>query len=238
MIGIFFSCNSSSDTKNTSVENGKVDIEELEKRGFEVYQKMPKDAIPIFKQVASEHERLKDLKKAGITNLNISNIYDEYLNEIDSALIYAEKSLEIWRSKKDSMQMANLYKYLGLLKGKKEQFEEAKSYIQKAIKIYNSLDFEEGIAVSEINLADTYFREKDFEKSLLYFNNSKVFWLQKNDKGRIYTDNILGIKIFAAVKKYEQVEILINENKKIEEETVVNSFAKSKFNELIDEINM
>ncbi len=234
MIAIFFSCDSTSNTKNTTIKTDKIDIETLEKEGFEVYRNSPKKAIPIFIKLASEYEKLNDLNKAGFTNLNIANIYDEHLNQVDSALIFSEKSLGIWRSKNDSMQMANLYKYIGLLKGKKGQFEEAKYAIQKAIKIYKDQDFHQGVAISKINLADVYFRKKEFEKSIVYFKKSKEFWLQKNDKGRVYTDNILGIKIFAAMKKDEQVERLIKENRKIEEESNINEFAKSKFDELIN----
>jgi tetratricopeptide (TPR) repeat protein len=136
------------------------------------------------------------------------------------------------------MQMANLYKYIGLLKGKKGQFEEAKSSIQKAITIYISQGFGQGVAVSEINLADVYFREKEYEESIVYFNKSKKFWMDNDDKSRIYTDNILGIRIFAAINRDELVESLINENRKIEHEIEVNGFVKTKFDEVINEIKI
>jgi len=171
-----------------------------------------------------------------LTNLNIANIYEEHLNQVDSALLYSKKSLEIWKAEKDSMQIANLYKYIGLLNGKKGQFSAAKSAIQQAITMYQHQGFEQGIAVSEINLADTYFREKAYDKSIVHFNNSKAFWIQKDNKARVYTDNILGIKIFAAMKRATVVDRLIEENRKIAQEMEVNSFSKTKFEKLIKAI--
>ena len=237
IIGILFSCNSNSDTKQAPAEIFSPNTEELEQSGFDTYQRSPKEALPIFKQVALEYEESENLKMTGITNLNIANIYDEHVDQIDSALIYAERSLHIWSTMRDSMQMANLFKYIGLLKGKRGQFAEAKSSIRTAIRTYNGLGFEQGIAVSEINLAKTYFREKEYEKSMRYFESSKQFWLQKNEVNRVYTDNIVGIEIHAAMKNDEKVESLIKENHKIEEQTKINNFARAKFIKLLEKLN-
>lgn len=237
LLGLMLSCSSTSENKSDPTVISEVSIEALEKTGFEKYQESPTTTLAIFKRVAIEYEKAENFEKAGFTNLNIANIFDEHLNQIDSALIFSEKSLSIWEAKKDSMQIANLLKYIGLLKGRTGQFEEAKSTIQRAIKLYQDQGFEQGIAVSEINLANVYLQEQDYESSEKYFRQSKRFWLNTNNRSRVYTDNILGIKIYHAVNNDNMIQGLIEENRNIEQEIKVNEFMKTKFNELIQALN-
>jgi tetratricopeptide (TPR) repeat protein len=235
-IGLLISCSTSTENKSNSDEIDKVNIQELEKLGFESYQDSPIKSIQLFKEVAMEYEKTENYKKAGFTNLNIANIYDEYIENIDSALVYSKKALKIWKTQNDTLQMANLYKYIGLLKGKSDEIDEAKSDIQQAIMMYQKVGFEQGVAVSEFNLADVNFRNKDYEGSMDHLNNSTDFWKKKKDYTRIYTNNILGIRIYSATNNHKRVEALIEENIVIEQKTNINDFAKNMFDDLIKEI--
>ena len=212
-----------------------INLEEMEKKGFELYQKEPSEALPYFKAAALEYEKRKDIKKAGFTNLNIANIYDEHLSQIDSALKFAHHSLKVWTSANDTLQMANLYKYIGLLEAKNGSYDQAESTILQAIDFYTSKGHAQGIAVSHINLAETYFRKKDYQKSLEYFRLSKDFWLNKEDKRRMYTDNILGIKLHRALEETSAANTLIEENLTIENEIDIHDYPKALFRELLQE---
>jgi len=233
---VLISCNSESINANKEQLIEVKSVEELEKDGFEMLKDFPQKAIPIFKQVAISYENQNNLKKAGQTNLNIASIYDEHSNKLDSALIYSNKSLEIWKRKNDTLQIANLYKYVGLLNGKAEKFEEAKSFISQAIKLYQDKGFEQGIAVSEFNLADVYFREKKFQESELLFNKATEFWRRKGSFSRVFTNNILGIRIYENLGKKNAVQQLINENIEIKNQNKLNGYIKNKFDELISNI--
>jgi len=237
LIVVSISCNSDSNNKKSEEITDLNSIEKLEKNGFQIFQESPQKAISIFKQVAINYEKQKNLKKAGLVNLNIANIYDEYSNEIDSALIYSNKSLKIWERQDDTLQIANLYKYIGLLKGKRGEFKEAKLSILKAIKLYTEKEFEQGVAVSEFNLADLYFREKEFKECELLLNKSIEFWKKNGDYNRVFTNNILGIKLYSKIGNDSKVQKLIKENIEIRKENKLNDFIKNKFNELIKEIN-
>lgn len=236
IFGLLISCSTKSESEKTSNISKEINIENLEKKGFKVYQESPSKAITIFKQVALEYEKQQNFTKAGFTNLNIANIYDEHKSQFDSALFYAEKSLNIWEIQKDTMQIANLYKYIGLLQGRIGQFVDAEYHIQNAIKMYDNLEFHSGIAVSEFNLADMYFQKKEYNNSIKYFNKAKDFWYSQNDNGRIYANNILGIRIFNTTNNESMVENLIKENRKIEKESDINHFTKKSFDKLITEI--
>lgn len=230
------SCISNSNKHHTPDKIEEINIPALEQQGFKLFQENPQKAIPIFQEVAIAYQDVGNYKKAGITNLNIANIYDEHSNRIDSALIYAEKSLRIWTEHNDSLQIANLYKYIGLLKGKIGKFDEATTAIQEAIKIYQAKAFEQGIAVSEFDLADVYFRAKKYEESERLFAKSKAFWVTQNNQDRVYTNNILGIRLFEQTAKPTAVKQLIEENIAIEKRIALNDFIKNKFEAVKKEV--
>lgn len=231
-----FSCNPKSPDGNTSSITDDISIEELEQKGFEVFQESPEEAIQIFKQVAINYEKQENLKKAGIINLNIANVYDEYLERKDSALIYSERALRIWKEQKDTLQMANLYKYTGLLKGGLGKIDEAQSDIHQAIRMYETKGFGQGVAVSEINLAEVYFMDENYTESEALFSKSKDFWKGNGDLSRVFTDNILGIRIHTKMGDMGKAGKLIKENEDIMTQTELDDFIKNRFQELINEI--
>lgn len=233
---VLIGCSEKPKEKQATPRLSKEQVEELEKKGFAAFQNTPVEAVSIFKRVALEYERLQNGKKAGTTNLNIANIYEERLNQLDSALVYSQKSLQIWKANTDTLQMANLYKYIGLLKGKLGLFQEAKASINEAIKLYKAANFEQGIAVSEINLADVYLRAGNFKESESLFLRVKEFWTSKEDKGRVYANNLLGMEIYEKMGSENKIKELIAENRDIEKGQKVNPFIKKKFEELIKKL--
>ena len=230
------SCNPKSPNGNSPSIIDDVNVEELEKKGFEVFQESPEEALQIFKRVAIQYEKRQNRKKAGITNLNIANIYDEHLAKTDSALIFSDKALTLWKTQNDTLQMANLYKYIGLLKGRLGKMDEAISDVYQAINMYEKIGFEQGVAVSEINLAEVYYMDQKYAESEKFFTKSKDYWKGNGDLGRVFSNNILGIRICAKLGDLSKAEQLIKENEEIMNHTDLNDFIKNRFQELIDEI--
>ncbi len=233
-----YGCKSEPDQPNTNKSTSNLDVAVLESEAMKKYQEAPINAIPIFKKVAAIHERESNVIKAGITNLNIANIYDEHLNQIDSALSYANKSLKIWKGKNDSMQMANLLKYIGLLQGKKSDYDDAIRSITSALSLYEELDFPQGRAVSKFNLANVYFEMKDYPRSLEHLTSAKSFWNTKSDYGRIYSNNILAIKIYHKMNDPKNVHLLIKENIQIEKDGDIHKFNKKQFHDVLTELKL
>ena len=230
-VWILTGCIYKSPSANGEVAGDIHDVEALEKRAFELYQESPKEAIAIFKVVAEKYE---DKRKKAITNLNIANIYDERLEFVDSALKYAEKSLDIWVEQKDTMQMANLYKYVGLLKGRKGRFEEAESDIKTAMTMYTDKAFVQGVAVSQINLAEVLLNQNRWREAEALFLKSKPFWMEQKDQGRVFTNNILGIQINKAAGDEASMQALIEENKGIIEEYGMDEYNVRRFESMVE----
>lgn len=158
-----------SEKKSTNISDPKAliaEAEAIEKKGFELFQSDPQKAIPYFEAAADMYDGANAMDKLGITFLNIANIYDEHTEHLDSALIYTTASLQVFKQIPDSMQMANLYKYKGLLLGKKKDFVNAKINILMATIIYQSLEYPQGIAVSNHNLASVLYEEGKVEDGL------------------------------------------------------------------------
>ena len=231
---ILAGCNTSGTDTNKFEVDTSLSIEELEKKGFEIYQESPEEAIAIFEVVAEKYEKNGDYKKEGITKLNIANIYDERMEDMDSALRYAEKSLDIWVEHKDTMQIANLYKYIGLLKGKTERFEEAEEDIGKAMRMYTELGFDQGVAVSQINLAEALLRQDKWREAEALFLKSKPFWMEQGDQGRVFTNNILGIQIYEAAEDEARMQALIEENNGIIEEYGMDEYNVGRFESMVE----
>jgi len=226
-------CTSSCQVKKEPAKEAKpIDIEALEKEGFDQFAKNPKKAIEIFEKVSEEYLKRGNNKKAGFTNLNISSIYDEYLNDFDAALKYADKSLEIWKQEKDTLQQANLYKYCGLLKGKLGKYDLAKADIATAIKLYKQKDFKQGVAVSEFNLSQIYYEENNLALSEKYYLSSIAFWESKNDMDRVFTNNLFGIELYRKQAKEAKANDLIKENEGLAKSLKLNEYLINKFAEL------
>jgi len=232
IVSLIGSCSKPNNPQQQQVDLSMEAIQQLEKKGFEHIRAEPQAAIALFKQVAIGYEKQDNYQKAGITNLNIANLFDEQLHQLDSALVYSEKSFAIWLRAKDTLQQANLYKYIGLLKGKLGDRKEAKSSIEKAIQLYTIKNFEPGIAVSKINLADVFLREGNYEESKQLFLQAKDFWLSKNDKQRVFTNNLLGMEIFGESEKLEEVQKLVLENELLAKEIKLVPYLTDKFEQL------
>lgn len=130
-----------------------------------------------------------DRRRAAICLHSIAFVYDEIKHDNTRALQYAEQSIEQHRQLSDTLEMANMYKYTGMLKGRLKRFAEAKEDINIAIQYYAARAYEPGIAVSHFDLAQVYATEGKTDSTLLYLNLAKRYWLMANNQGRIFLLN-------------------------------------------------
>jgi tetratricopeptide (TPR) repeat protein len=124
-----------------------------------------------------------------------------------------------------------------LLNGRLGKIDEAKSDIHQAIRMYENIGFGQGVAVSEINLAEVYFMTQNYMESEALFSKSKAFWKSNGDLGRVFTNNMLGIQIYAEIGDIDKAGKLIKENEEIMNQTELDGFIKNRFNELINSID-
>lgn len=209
---IIFSCK----TEKPKVVEDKLevttDIANLEKEALAAYAINPLSALPLFDSLSTACEKANNLAKQAITELNMANIYDEHAQKFTRANYHAHKSLAIWETLNDTMQMANLLKYSGYINGELGNFEIGKRQIDKAIEFYNIKNFEEGKAVSYFNMARVIFLEGNYKSCEQFFRLSKSYWLKKNNVGRVIPINDFGIKLYSKLGDDKMIEKLKLEN--------------------------
>ena len=181
------------------------EVDSLVSEGLHVYASNPKDAVVYFREAGVGYESLDSYKNAGITFLNVAGMFEEHLSQMDSAEYYAFRSLENFLLLKDSLQIANLYKYYGYLLGINGRLEEGESYIDRAIQIYKRSDFDEGIAVSKYNLARLAFLKKDYSRSDSLLSEARTIWVHNNDISRLFLINLLNLEIGIETKNRNSV---------------------------------
>jgi len=228
LLAIFaIACKPSTDNKGATIST-----EKLEKQGFQLLEKEPRKAIAIFDQVSQGYLEEQNHKKVGLTYLNIANIYDEYLNIPDTALIYASKSLGIWNGLQDTIQQANLYKYSGLLKGKLGKYRLAKEDISRSIAMYQLMNFTEGATVAEVNLANICLQEGSLPQCKFLFDRTTKYWKETGNMDRVFTNNILGIEVSAKLRDKNRVNELIEENTQLMSSIKMNDYLRKRFEEV------
>lgn len=187
---LLISCHNSS--PSVSQETKNINIDSLQQEAISQYQSDPNKAIEIFKKLSEQYEKDLNYKQQAITLLNISNIYDEQLQDYKSAHDYAEKSLGVWQSQNDSLQMANLLKYQGYLKAKLGEFEAGENDIANAILMYDKLNFREGVAVSLFNMARLDFERGDYKEAQMSYDKSLDYWKSQGNQNRINITEAFG----------------------------------------------
>lgn len=225
---LLVSCNETP-RKQTVYKSDSLNIDSLERIAFNTYDGEPLKAIELYKKVADNYKTQDNNQKSGQTNLNIAGIYEEKLSNFTKALIYSKKSLEDWTLARDSMQMANLYKYIGYLEGLNKNFEKAEEDIQTAIHMYEKMNFQQGIAVSHINMSKVQIQKSNFEEAKKYYYLSKDYWRMQGNNSRIFDNNLVGIRIFQNTNQVEEVSNLIKENEFILKGEEINKFLIDKF---------
>lgn len=148
---------------------------------------------------------------------NEAFLLDEMECKFDSARILTEKALEIWRYIDDTLNQANLLKYLGYLNGHLGKLDLAKSQIHEAIKFYKLKNAEYGVAVSLFNLSRVYEYQHNIDSALYYANRSKEFWTIQKDAGRLLSLNNHLLHLYSLSGSSENYEILIEQNNRFVE---------------------
>lgn len=201
----------SSSEEKTSVA---LDIKSLEEKAFSLVESSPEEAVEYFITLADKYGEAKDTIKYGLTLLNISNLFDEYLSDDINALAYAEKALGHWAMQEDTLQMANLYKYIGLINGRLKNFAKGKEQIQISRTMYEYLGSIPGLKVCDFNLASLLYYEGDYEGSIDLALSAEPFWLDRNDDVRRFNIHTLVLKNYRSLSEELKAKdhMLINEN--------------------------
>ena len=160
-------------------------MEELERLAFEYSTNKPDSSIQLYHRLIQIYQEEDLQPKIGIAYLNVANIYDEVLGNYSKAKINSDHSLQIWQKLNDSLQMANLYKYLGYLNGKLGDYEVGLQNIEQALSLYSELNYENGTAITYLNLAKLEADRGNYVEAEKHYHKSLNYWLKVNNQSRV-----------------------------------------------------
>ncbi len=111
----------------------------------------------------------------------IEKAWDLEYSNVDSAIMYANKGLEISKTHHYAKGQADSYKVLGVLHTNKAMYVLALDHHRMAKKVYEQINHLEGIAKSESNIATVQQKMGDYDQALEgYFKALKFFQSTKD----------------------------------------------------------
>lgn len=209
-----------------------IELEDMERRAYNIFLKSPRESLGMYFKISNEYAAIGNVAKQALIELNISNIYDEYTDDVKKASHHGHKSLALWESLKDTMQIANLFKYCGYLSAKEGAIDYGKMQLNKAEQLYFGLSYPQGTAITHFNMARVFKMEKNYEQAQRFLKLSKTFWTKENDLGRIFTLNNFGIELNKETHNDKEVKALISENENIMTREKIHKSQVSKFDQL------
>ncbi len=204
-----------------------------EKEVYAMLAENPEAGAEQLKKLAQQYRSQNDWQKAGTTYLNLATVYTDRLQQQDSALVMADRSIEICRYMKDTTQEANVLKYKGLLLGRVGRLKEAETAIAEAIALFEAVDFKNGVVISHFNLARVYFLNERYEASSELLQNCTNYWRAKGKKDRIFTDNLFGIELYCRMGEFDKASAMIAENAQLKDSIRMNDWLENELKRVV-----
>lgn len=99
----------------------------------------------------------------------------------DSAIFYYEKASAVFQEQGDIEKLINSYNQLGVVLTRKDEYEKATSYLEKALEAGLSLSDSNNllIATTYLNLGVIYNAQENYKQSLVYHHKALAIRTQK-----------------------------------------------------------
>jgi len=136
---------------------------------------------------------------------------EEKQHDFANSLIQIEKATALWEAIGDTLSIANLLKYKGVLYGKLKQFDKGKRDLNKAISLFKSKQYESGVAVSYHDYSILYDQESKIDSALFYETKAVDFWNIEHDSMRIVVSNSQFINLYLKQKKFDTAIKFVNQ---------------------------
>lgn len=148
------------------------------------YEKAPeyfKKAFELCEEMNDEHSMIHLYKNLGI------HYYRH--NQWDTALDYLFKAVDLAKKDDDyAHDVASAYIYIGQIKAKQNELDEALYYIQNSKQIYEDISFNVGRIGSIRQLAFVYYEQKKYELAKEHIKKSIEYHLKTKEKNPLFDD--------------------------------------------------
>lgn len=177
-------------------------------------------SIAYREEAGKYYKAANDRIRANFCVQNIGFIYEEQKKDLPTARRYILQALKEWEVLKDTMQQANLNKYLGYLDGKEGKYKSGRKFVNKAIKQYKAVGNENGIAVCYFDMGTIMFHIKKYDDAIRYYNNANIHWQQVNNIGRLFNVNNELLRIYVLRENISMAASVFNSNASLHNENI------------------
>ncbi|MFT3793806.1 tetratricopeptide repeat protein [Flavobacterium sp.] len=150
--------------------------------------------------------KAKEIKNDSFVALaynSIANVY-QYKSQLDSALVFHRKALQVRQKVKDSLGMADTYNNIGIAYDQQANFPQALQYYFKALSYYDRKGLAGKQAMTYTNIGIVYKAQQEFQKALGYYQKAYEAYLQTDDDfGKTVSAGNLG-SILINFKRYDE----------------------------------
>ncbi len=184
-----------------------------EELGYYYYMADPDKCIEYNIKTYAFYNELNNKKRAVQCFQNIAFAYDEQKHNFPEAAKYTSLAIQAQTDLKDTLSMANMYKYLGLLQGKMHEFVAAKKNEAEAIRLFTLKKFMLGAAVCYRDLAIVYEEEHNPDSIIINILKAKKIWMAENkDAPRLFDANNILIRAYTSQNKLHDAATVFHKN--------------------------
>jgi tetratricopeptide (TPR) repeat protein len=165
------------------------------------------------------YNEVPDKEGAATCLQNMAFTYEEQLNDYENALKFGLQALDARIEMKDTMEWANMAKYVSFVHGKLHNFEQAKFYAGKAMELYQLKSYVPGLAVTYRNLAIVFEEQKRYDSSIALLLRARAIWQTMPENTHICSFRIYGchndlIRVYTKAGKLKDAGDILAENEK------------------------
>jgi tetratricopeptide (TPR) repeat protein len=144
------------------------------------------------------------------TAINNKGFYYEESGNIDSALSFYRRALDIRYDIKDKDGISNAFNNIGYLYYRKSDYETAMLYYQKAYTIQKARNDEGGLSALLNNIGTVYLNQKNYDSALVYFKRSLTIRMNAPTKDSIgISSGMMNIaSVYFSINKKDSALIL------------------------------
>lgn len=184
-----------------------------QKLGNYYYTRDPDKAIVHFNKAYQNMSAIGDVNNAIFCLQNIAFTYEEQKRDLANAEKYAQMAIDERKERKDTLQLANMLKYIGYIQGKAGKYAEAKENVKKGIELFSAKRYHQGVAVCYYDFGKVYEYESKLDSALYYFNESKKIWTDlKEQEKRIFNVNNALMHVYTLKDNLAEASKLYREN--------------------------
>ncbi|NOX17905.1 MAG: tetratricopeptide repeat protein [Chlorobi bacterium] len=160
-------------------------------------------------------EALKMTEETGVNKyksriLSFIGVVYRNIGDLDKALVYYYKSLNVSKQYKDSIQLGYSYENLSDYYYKKASYSVSLENGLTAYEIFSKINNDAGKAYSLNNLGEIYLKQKNYEKALSFFEQAAELRKKNNDR-RGFAKSLIGLaEVYAETGKAKKAENTYN----------------------------